>query len=64
VHYPLHGSEKRRAPRAHSQHCAKNDDGVNAQPAFTRPVDIGIKAQPEREFVQRERRAHSVTNRH
>ncbi len=60
VPHPLQAAEERRAPRAHGQQAAEQDHGVDAEPACARPVGVRLQVEPERELVQRQRRAHAV----
>ena len=57
-------SEERRAPGAHRQQSAEEDDGIDVETPSARPVRIRLQVQPERELVQRERRAHPEADRH
>jgi len=60
----MYASEEGRAPRAHGQQAAKEDDRVNTETAFLGPVVVRIKIEPENELIQRKRRAHAVADGH
>src|ERR1700722_3860793 len=55
--------KQRSAPRAHREQCPEQNNGVDAGASFAQPVYVA-QIQPEREFVERERSACSIENRH
>jgi len=53
-----------RTPSPCCQQCQKQDDRVDAEPAFAGPIGIGVEAQPQGEFIERESCAHPITDGH
>jgi hypothetical protein len=62
--HALNGSEEGRAPRAYGENAPEKDNSVNAEAACAGPVGVGLKVEPEGELVERERRTHTITDRH
>src|SRR6267142_794602 len=60
-HFATDCAQERSAPEPRGDQGSEEEHRIHARAPFALPVDV-LEVQPQREFVQRERRTHAVEN--
>src|ERR1700723_2149848 len=61
---PVQSTKERRTPGAGGEQAAEQDNGIDAEPAFMRPIGVGVKTEPQGKLVLGKGGAEAVADCH